>query len=461
MSTNSLALNINDAVYEQINKVSENLRIRAENSLAVLTAVESNEDFAYVFRQQCPFSFEFDIENEAALLENISEQINSSFKTESYSNSTATHLDITVAIEENKVEINVITFFNYAVLAEVGPVIDGDMVVQGTTLDSLHGPSLCILEYAESPESPFVEIVSVAPWNMLIDKRDQDVSFIIPISVPKQYIRGVVRARVYVDQGIAMIPYDSENLDFSLSPDFPGRICASEVVSEFGGHPSAKLSSRQAKEDSHSVGSHPHSHRDHHSSDEEAHKHEVGSKSLDEAAELAYQNHAIRERTSISSGVYQIIRDVRVAVDFDEVASLQAEGYELICRSITANGPQDDMEHLWKFHVLVSYGDSTEPGLDDIAWVKCLKSLGKVPVLAGYKIHLDHDLSNIDDGYSVYLGVKMASGSKFKQLIMVSSTADDETHLLHYAESVRGVYRGAPAGKDCIKTYPMIVNIPK
>jgi hypothetical protein len=33
--------------------------------------------------------------------------------------STATHLDITVAIEENKVEISVITFFNYAVLAEV------------------------------------------------------------------------------------------------------------------------------------------------------------------------------------------------------------------------------------------------------------------------------------------------------------------------------------------------------
>ena len=48
--------------------------------------------------------------------------------------------------------------------------------------------------------------------------------------------------------------------------------------------------------------------------------------------------------------------------------------------------------------------------------------------------------------YSVYLGVKMAAGSKFKQLIMVSSTADDETHLLNYAESVRGVYRGAPAG---------------
>lgn len=135
----------------------------------------------------------------------------------------------------------------------------------------------------------------------------------------------VVRARVYVDQGIDMIPYDNENLDFSLSPgiwylfrvlefnfyryykfirpDFTGRICASEVVSEFGGHPGSKLGSRQAKEDSHSLDSHPHSHRDHHHhpSNEEAHKSEVGSntKDLDVAADLAYQRHVGRERTSV------------------------------------------------------------------------------------------------------------------------------------------------------------------
>ena len=40
---------------------------------------------------------------------------------------------------------------------------------------------------------------------------------------------------------------------------------------------------------------------------------------------------------------------------------------------------------------------SSWKGVDDIAWLKCMKSLGKVPVLAGYKIHLDHDLSSLDD----------------------------------------------------------------
>ena len=90
----------------------------------------------------------------------------------------ATHLDIIVATEEKNIEINIVTLFNYAVLAEVsfplelttslcnrrfllfilfkvGPVIDGDMVVQGTTLDSSHGPSLCVVEYAESYDHPF------------------------------------------------------------------------------------------------------------------------------------------------------------------------------------------------------------------------------------------------------------------------------------------------------------------
>ena len=83
-----------------------------------------------------------------------------------------------MAIEEKNIEINIVTLFNYAVLAEVGfslelsiflcnlrflwfilfqvgPVIDGDMVVQGTTLDSSHGPSLCVVEYAESYDHPF------------------------------------------------------------------------------------------------------------------------------------------------------------------------------------------------------------------------------------------------------------------------------------------------------------------
>ena len=78
-----------------------------------------------------------------------------------------------------------------------------------------------------------------------------------------------------------------------IKPDVSDRICASEVVSEFGSHPNPKLSSRHAKDDTHSLDSRPHSHR---SADD---AHEAGSKHLDEAAELAYQSHVLRARTSV------------------------------------------------------------------------------------------------------------------------------------------------------------------
>jgi hypothetical protein len=78
-----------------------------------------------------------------------------------------------------------------------------------------------------------------------------------------------------------------------INADVSGRICSSEVVSEFGSHPNPKLSSRYAKDDNHSLDSRPHTNR---SADD---SHEAGSKHLDEAAESAYQSHVHRARTSV------------------------------------------------------------------------------------------------------------------------------------------------------------------
>jgi hypothetical protein len=64
-------------------------------------------------------------------------------------------LDVQANISDSKVEVAVVTLFNYVVVAEVGPVIDGDMVIQGSTLDRKYGPSLCVVEYAEDAQSLF------------------------------------------------------------------------------------------------------------------------------------------------------------------------------------------------------------------------------------------------------------------------------------------------------------------
>jgi hypothetical protein len=52
-----------------------------------------------------------------------------------------------------------------------------------------------------------------------------------------------------------------------------------------------------------------------------------------------------------------IIADIRIASDYDDVLALQAEGYEINCTHVTAQGPVSDQEHLWKFHVMSRYGE--------------------------------------------------------------------------------------------------------
>ena len=45
---------------------------------------------------------------------------------------------------------------------KTGPVIDGDLVIQGSTLEPKYGPVLCIVEYAEDEQSGFKVIHSIS-----------------------------------------------------------------------------------------------------------------------------------------------------------------------------------------------------------------------------------------------------------------------------------------------------------
>ena len=55
--------------------------------------------------------------------------------------------------------------------------------------------------------------------------------------------------------------------------------------------------------------------------------------------------------------------------------------------------------------VIVVYGPSgdgsSQTGLEDVAWIKCLKSLGTLPIVPLFQILHDYDLSNEDDDVSV------------------------------------------------------------
>lgn len=162
----------------------------------------------------------------------------------------------------------------------------------------------------------------------------------------------------------------------------------------------------------------------------------------------------IQANDGVSNGKpsLRMLVDVHVATDYDDVVALQHEGYELLCTHVTPDGPQSEQDQLWKFHVLGEYSeDLSRPGLEDLVFVKTLKSLGTLPAMPFYNILHDYDLSNAEDDYAVYIATKVGPNPKFSQLTMLSCAMEDEAMLKKYvADSRGGIYRAGPEEIDRI-----------
>lgn len=70
----------------------------------------------------------------------------------------------------------------------------------------------------------------------------------------------------------------------------------------------------------------------------------------------AQQSPDIAAETLLLEQAQGVITDIRIASDYDDVVALQAEGYELNCTHVTADGVVSEQEHLWRFHVMATYG---------------------------------------------------------------------------------------------------------
>lgn len=147
----------------------------------------------------------------------------------------------------------------------------------------------------------------------------------------------------------------------------------------------------------------------------------------------------------------RMLVDIHVATDYDDVVALQHDGYELLCTHVTPDGPQSEQDQLWKFHVLGAYSeDLSQPGLEDLVFVKTLKSLGTLPAMPFYNILHDYDLSNPEDDYAVYIATKVGPNPKFSQLVMLSCAMEDEAILKKYVDARGGIYRAGPEEIDRI-----------
>lgn len=295
-------------------------------------------------------------------------------------------------------------YCNFLEIESPGQVIDGDLVIQGVTLNPNYGPVICLVDFALDSEENFTESVAVVhAWEMMFapvagnDENNQYFnSFAIPIRLEEQYrVAGSIKVRVYADE-ISSISYSEEIEDYHF--DVNNFIFGIELTTR-------SICSKDAElETSTQLDLPP----------------EVIDK-IDQNFSDGMDLNAMNE-TSDSALVVddatkevQYVKEVRICLDFDELQSFRNEGFDVTCIALTPEGIQEDQEYQWKFFVAVSYGStqlkyfrpggnsphssSMMPikGLEDIMWVKCLKSMGTMPTIPHFEIHHDTDLTNPDD----------------------------------------------------------------
>lgn len=376
----------------------------------------------------------------------------------------ATHLSIYIEKEDNECTLKLKVFSYFADIDPLGPVIDGDIVVQGAIVDDRFLPSLCTLEIENDNGSRiFEEVLTVPPVKMMLntttegDDLEDAKKFLIPITMPPEHADKLFRVRIYFQER-HLVSIDEENADFASPENRKSMILAVESIPN-----AVNAVSVSALEDL--LDMNPENIKQTDNDENNGDNLASPKADADEEKAIADEEERLMKSGQVledddaygESGVLGngsatigkgddklVLQEVHIASDYDDLVAFQADGFQLVCTHITPTGPVQDQDHLWKFHVVGKYGDPSEPGVEDIVFVKCLKSMGQLPVLPFYQILHDFDLSDPDDGYAVYLGIKKGPKPCYRKLVMLSSNLEDEDHLKHYIESVHGVYRSAP-----------------
>lgn len=374
----------------------------------------------------------------------------------------ATHFGVFVKKNDQTITVQVTVFYYYLDIDPLGPVIDGDIVVQGVIADDRYLPCMCTLEVDN--DGDFMEVVTVPPTRMMIntgnegDDMDNVGKIMIPLTVPDEQIDKLFRVRVYVKEKLAVsleedVPdFDSpENrkdmiLAIESTPNAANSISVEGLEGLLDMNPENLDKARDGGAEDEEDGDFNRPDM----TEEEKEIAEMEEKLLQSGQVLEDdedfgQNVTDGDNNSTDpASQLPVLHEIHIAFDYDELIALQSEGYQLICTHVTPDGPVSDQEQLWKYHVLGKYGSANEPGIEDIVFVKCLKSMGTLPVVPFYKIMHDYDLADPEDSYAVYIAVKMGPGPKFQQMVMLSANYEDEDLLQKHVNSVGAIYRPSP-----------------
>jgi hypothetical protein len=310
-----------------------------------------------------------------------------------YSNRDATHLSVILSTDDNEVRLLVQVLYFYLRLDPLGPLIDGDLVLQGSivgTTKTTMSPSLCVVE-KNVDEDQWKEVAVVSPDNMIItppeDEGEDETRFMIPVRIPPEELGSVLRAKIYVQEA-SSVRYDGEAGDDFASQEkrakmllastcSVGAVVTSAAWDNLPDSPQVELEKREEEE-------------------EEEKEHDTKSKRKGSGSSLQ----RFADLNTSQDLEDMAIQEIHIATDYDDVVALQSEGYQLQCIQVTPGGAVADVDFLWKVHIMSRAGNKSEGGLEDVQFIKCLKSLGTLPTLPFYKILHDYDLSSADDDVS-------------------------------------------------------------
>lgn len=282
-----------------------------------------------------------------------------------------THIESLLSFEDGGNLLTVNLYNMYLELEKISPIIDGDLVVQGTVLNPNFGPSLCVIDFLGGNDDEPTEISRIPPWNMMYtppQEGELESTFAIPVTIAQEHRGGSIRVSVFVDE-VARIPYGEE--DPSVDLNTLARICALRYVT-------------QAVEELTAF---------------DAEFIDEAPQQGDDALFDDFQPPETDAEFADPSKIL-FIHSIKIALDYDDLMAHKADGYELHCVNLTEEGTADDQDHMWKFHVLAKYGPAGEDGVEDIVWLSCPKGVGTLPVLRGYEVLHDYDLTDIDDAVS-------------------------------------------------------------
>lgn len=133
----------------------------------------------------------------------------------------------------------------------------------------------------------------------------------------------------------------------------------------------------------------------------------VSSKSSRRSSIYRRSSVASPNDVQMDSNVPDVITDIKIVLDYDELQSCKADGYDINCIQITPEGVLHNQEFLWKFYVLVQYKPYVEGivGVEDIKWYRCPRSIANIPSIPGYDTIIAKDLTDgsNDVSHSLFL----------------------------------------------------------